>query len=69
MTATLIGIGSRVIGKVTDRTFDVGSMKHKPIKISTSLRLEPRRDAVDFAANAIDEATYAMLDAILARKT
>jgi hypothetical protein len=26
------------------------------------------RDAVDFAANAIDEATYAMLDAILARK-
>jgi len=26
------------------------------------------RDAVDFAANAIDEATYAMLDAILASK-
>jgi len=26
------------------------------------------RDAVDFAANAIDEAKYAMLDAILARK-
>jgi hypothetical protein len=26
------------------------------------------RDAIDFAANAIDEARYAMLDAILARK-
>jgi hypothetical protein len=26
------------------------------------------RDAVDFASNAIDEATYAMLDAIAARK-
>ena len=26
------------------------------------------RDAVDFAANAIDEATYAMLDAILASR-
>jgi hypothetical protein len=26
------------------------------------------RDAVDFAANAIDEAKYAMLDAVLARK-
>jgi hypothetical protein len=26
------------------------------------------RDAIDFAANAIDEAQYAMLDAILARK-
>jgi YD repeat-containing protein len=26
------------------------------------------RDAVNFAANAIDEATYAMLDAILARR-
>jgi hypothetical protein len=39
---------------------------------TTELRAEwaeaDARDAVDFAANAIDEATYAMLDAILARK-
>ena len=39
---------------------------------TTELRAEwaesDARDAVDFASNAIDEATYAMLDAILARK-
>jgi hypothetical protein len=31
-------------------------------------RVSDARDAIDFAANAIDEAQYAMLDAILARK-
>jgi hypothetical protein len=39
---------------------------------TTELRAEwaeaDARDAVDFAANAIDEATYAMLDLILANK-
>ncbi len=49
-------------------------MRRRPSKTSqvAELRAEwseaDARDAVDFAANAIDEAKYAMLDAILARK-